>query len=249
MWKIDCLCDTIVAGGDIMLSYKNKKFSILGDSISTFEGYSEPYDACFYESLLKCQTDILRVSDTWWGQVIEHLGGELLVNNSFSGSLASKHPNCEIESYGCSNERTSSLSKNSVSPDVIMVFIGTNDWGHGVKLRPESGAEENDESVFLVAYDTMLKKLKANYPNAEIWCITLPVSNYRKIYNKDFPYSFGGVHIEKYCNIIFECAEENGCKVIDLYNSGIKHDTIDGFHPNAKGMKAISKAIISILSN
>ncbi len=72
--------------------YKNKLFSILGDSISTFEGYSEPYEATYYDAVRKCQGDITKVEHTWWGQVIEHLGGELLVNNSISGSMVCAHP-------------------------------------------------------------------------------------------------------------------------------------------------------------
>lgn len=173
-----------------MLTYKNKLFSILGDSISTFEGYSEPYDASFYDGLLKCQTDILRVTDTWWGQVIERLGGELLVNNSISGSLVCKHPNCEISSYGCSDERTSSLDRIGVQPNVIMVFLGTNDWGYGVKLKPDDETEKSLLSVFSVAYKTMLEKLQRNYPMAEIWCFTLPVSDYKKYSGTEFPYCY-----------------------------------------------------------
>lgn len=230
-----------------MLKYINKYFSILGDSISTFEGYSEPYDAIFYDALTKCQSDILRVTDTWWGQVINYLGGELLVNNSFSGSLVSKHPDCEISSYGCSNERTSSLAKKGISPDVIMVFLGTNDWGYGIKVNPKNKEEKDSISIFSVAYRMMLSKLKNNYPLAEIWCFTLPISNYKKVNGADFPYYYGGTHIEEYCNAIRESANEYGCKIIDLYNSGKKHDTIDGFHPNAIGMKAIADTVINIL--
>lgn len=230
-----------------MLKYINKYFSILGDSISTFEGYSEPYDAIFYDALTKCQTDILKVTDTWWGQVINYLGGELLVNNSFSGSLVSKHPDCEISSYGCSDERTSSLAKKGISPDVIMVFLGTNDWGYGVKVKPQNESEEESLTIFSVAYKAMLKKLKYNYPSAEIWCFTLPISNYKKLIGSDFPYCYAGKHIEEYCKVICDCASEYGCKVIDLYNSGQKHDTIDGFHPNVKGMKTIADTVINIL--
>lgn len=224
--------------------YKNKLFSVLGDSISTFEGYSEPYDAVFYDGWHKCQADILKINDTWWGQVIESLDGTLLVNNSFSGSMVCKHRSCVIPSYGCSDERTSSLDKKSISPDVIMVFLGTNDWGHGVKLKPDNEAEENDLTIFSVAYKSMLEKLRKNYPSAELWCFTLAKSGYKNGKEIKFPYLYGGRHIEEYCEVIRDCAEKYGCRLIDLYKSAEPYDTIDGFHPNASGMKTIADAVL-----
>ena len=72
--------------------YKNKYFSILGDSISTFEGISEPKDAAYYNTSRKMSSGIITLSDTWWGQVVEGLKGKLLVNNSWSGSTVCWHP-------------------------------------------------------------------------------------------------------------------------------------------------------------
>lgn len=218
--------------------------SILGDSVSTFEGCSEPYEAAYYDVLHKCQGDILKVEDTWWGQVIDYLGGELLVNNSISGSMVCSHHQCLIESYGCSDKRTSSLHNCDASPDIIMVYLGTNDWGHGVKLQPANNDEAENTDIFSVAYDIMLKKLMKNYPGAEIWCFTLAVSGYKNGKEISFPYTFGGKHIEKYCDIIKDTAASNGCKVIDIYNKAKPFDTIDGFHPNVSGMKSISDAVI-----
>ena len=65
--------------------YKNKLFSVLGDSISTLEGYSVPESAVYYDTAHKLTLGVLTPKDTWWGQVIDHLGGKLLINNSFSG--------------------------------------------------------------------------------------------------------------------------------------------------------------------
>lgn len=55
--------------------YKGKYFSILGDSISTLQGYSEPEYAVFYDTTRKLESGVLTSLDTWWGQVIEQLGG------------------------------------------------------------------------------------------------------------------------------------------------------------------------------
>ena len=139
-----------------ILKYKDKYFSILGDSLSTFKGVSEPSFAYFYDETKKLEADVITVSDTWWGMVIDYLNAKVLVNNSFSGSTVSYSPLYECESYGCSKERTSSLDKNGVEPDVIMIYLGTNDWGAGFKLKPTFLDKEKSLSTFSTAYEEML---------------------------------------------------------------------------------------------
>ena len=111
--------------------YKGRLFSVLGDSISTLQGYTEPRGAEYYEGMTRLSSGVLMPKDTWWGRVIDALGGELLVNNSISGSLASRHPDCQVPSYGCSDGRICSLGRGGASPHVIMIMLGTNDWGWG----------------------------------------------------------------------------------------------------------------------
>lgn len=226
-----------------MIDYKNKRFSILGDSISTLDGYNPPEHLVYYEGYRKFDTDVFFIEDTWWGQVIEALGGSLLMNDSFSGSLLSKHRECIIPSYGCSDERTSALSDDGVMPDVIMLFMGTNDWGRQMKLYPDDG-ESEDISVFSVAYRKTIEKLKANYPDAEIWCFTLPI-------NRNDPrtdvIAEGRPPIDNYCRVIRDCAALAGCRLIDLYHTAHDYDTVDGFHPKAEGMKALSKAVLECI--
>ncbi len=229
--------------------YKNKYFSILGDSISTFEGFSEPKEAAFYTSARKLESEVLKMSDTWWGQLIDKLGAKLLVNNSISGSTVTWNPLYEIPSYGCSDERTASFTKDGVTSDVIIVYLGTNDWGRGVKITDDKNFDESLElTKFSKAYDTMLEKLQINYPQAEIWCVTLAISYLSKDEFFKFPYYSYGFHISEYCEAIQDCAKKYNCKVIDLYNNAKPYDTIDGFHPNKSGMKTIADAFWEILT-
>ena len=226
--------------------YKEKKFSILGDSISTLQGYSEPDYAAFYDTAHKLKSGVLTPSDTWWGIVIERLDGELLVNNSISGSTVTRHPLYEVPSYACSDERTSSLHRDEIAPDVIMIHMGTNDWGSGVRI---SDGERKSTALFSAAYRAMLSKIKNNYPSAEIWCLTLPISSYSSSSGFEFPYFYGGRHIYEYCKEIASCASEFGCRTIDLYefSKSEPYDTIDGFHPNAQGMQSIAKGVLEHL--
>jgi hypothetical protein len=225
--------------------YKGKFFSVLGDSISTLDGYSTPADAVFYNRDVCLRSDVYAPSDTWWGQVIERLGGSILINNSISGSMVSKHPLCEIPSYGCSSLRTASLGNGDITPDVIMIFMGINDWGAGVPIFRDEGSGDGDLSVFSVAYSVMLKSIKDSYPTAEIWCLTLPVSTCSRVQDFRFPYCYGRRHIEEYSAAIRDCAEVYGARLIELYHPDLPHDTIDGFHPDAGGMHRLAENVIS----
>jgi len=222
------------------MEYKNKYFSILGDSVSTFEGVSTPKYAAYYNTEKKIASDVLRYTDTWWGQVIEVLGGRLLVNNSWSGSTVCFRSEYQVQSYACSDERTSSLGQDGIDPDVIIVFMGTNDFGMGLPIVDNTRADNTSLKFFFNAYNAMIEKLKKNYPNAEIWCLTLPISFLTSRY-------CGGRDIFDYCNAIQKSGEQHHCRVIDLRDCGESYATMDGFHPNAKGMKTIAHAVITAL--
>ena len=175
-----------------------KRVSILGDSISTFEGYNPRGYALFYCGE-KCErTHVREYKDTWWGKVIDFLGGELLVNNSWSGSRVTKLPDKDkLFPSGCSDERTSSLHINEVTPDVILVNLGTNDWARGVTpcVADHFLGKDDYTDVFEDAYGLMLSKLRANYPNAEICCCTLSNTFISEKPKWEFPSQYGGVHV------------------------------------------------------
>ena len=72
--------------------YRDKYISILGDSISTLEGYNKSPFAEFYNGGHKLLYNVHGISDTWWGMLIEHLSGKLLSNDSYSGTMVSNNP-------------------------------------------------------------------------------------------------------------------------------------------------------------
>lgn len=229
--------------------YKDKYFSILGDSISTFEGFSQPREAAFYDLSKKLQSNIITVADTWWGCVIDRLGGKTLVNNSWSGSTVSKSPLYQVQSYGCSSQRTAALSENVTLPNVIIVFMGINDWGAGIKIDETDGVmrDTDDCEFFSPAYQIMLKKLKNNYPQAEIWCMTLPFGSFFNGKRLDFSCDNRKVNIAKYCEAIRVSAQKQGCRVIDLYKNECVYGSLDGFHPDCGGMQSIADCVLSCL--
>lgn len=238
--------------------YYKKQISILGDSISTLDGYNPLGHNLFFKGEVCEKSGVKNMSDTWWGQVIELFGAELLVNNSWSGSRVSKLPDTQsLFPSGCSDERTGNLHMHDVKPDVIIVYMGTNDWGYGVSPEPKrmgffdeqkkihvDGFAAPDESVFSFAYDTMLKKLRKNYPDAEICCCTLNTTYMSENPGFVFPVAHGGTHIDVYNNIIRSAANRFKCKLIDLAGYHKAYDSIDGSHPNGEGMKTLATMIL-----
>lgn len=226
--------------------YFGKQFSILGDSISTLDGYNPKGYKVFYAGENCVRSGVTAQKDTWWDKVIDFFGGELLVNNSWSGSRVTKLPEREqLFPSGCSDERTSSLHINDVNPDVIIVYLGTNDWASGVKTGNETrllGIDENE--YFDTAYNTMLKKLKNRYPESEIWCCTLSETYISKNPDFEFPHKHAGTHIEEYNEIIRETVWDNRCRLIDLYDFMMAYDSIDGSHPTQSGMNTIATMMI-----
>lgn len=226
---------------NIARSYQNCCFSVLGDSVSTLDGYQVQDYAVFYDFANMRRSGVLTLPDTWWGQLIDALGGTLLVNGSYSGSLVCRHPQCEIESYGCSDARTAALGTAERSPDVILILMGFNDFGNHMPVEPSP--QSADFSVFSVAYAAMLQKLKQNYPEAELWCLTLPVSD-RLSRAPAAALRLPGEHsLEAYCRAICTCARQYGCRVLDIFDPASPFETMDGNHPTAAGMRTIAAAV------
>lgn len=241
--------------------YFGKYFSILGDSISTLDGYNPRGYRVFYNGDNCIKSGVMDMKDTWWGKTIEYFGGKLLVNNSWSGCRVTKLPQSDslflklpqsdsLFPSGCSCERTSSLHNNDVNPDVIIVYLGTNDWAYGAYTGNDTrilGVDYNE--YFDYAYNDMLEKLEKNYPWSEIWCCTLCETYMRNQPDFTFPHRNSvGTHIEEYNNVIRDVVFRRDCRLIDLYSIKKPYDTIDGSHPSSDGMNTLAKMIIAAIS-
>ena len=153
---------------------RKARVSILGDSVSTLSGWNPNGYRVFYEGKSCEYSGVKEYSDTWWGQLIDYLGGELLVNDSWSGSSVTQLPDNErMFPSGISDERIGDLGNESQKPDIIIVMLGDNDWGHGVCVSEQMNTgNERNPYVFCDAYDWMLEKLEEEYPESRIYCCT-----------------------------------------------------------------------------
>ena len=64
-----------------------KTFSIMGDSISTFEGCVPDGYTLFYNDERLERSGVLRPEDTWWSHAVRGLGGTVLADSAWSGSM------------------------------------------------------------------------------------------------------------------------------------------------------------------
>ena len=267
------------------------KVSVLGDSISTYAGFSAVKNAVYPNKTIQS------VEDTWWKQVVDTMGAQLLVNNASGGSrvLSDEYFNgngIREGNYAAYRDRCVNLHDGDEKPDVIFVFMGTNDFSYHVdsscekcqillncsectaredgnlnvcsKCRSISGiyssfcnlplgiadsvnASAEVPTSVCEAYAIMLSKMKAAYPNAQIYCMGLlpRVNPYQNATYHDHgqPTAFNAE--------LKKVAENAGARFISLEqsvdNSASTWNTYfgDAVHPTAIGMDRISAAVLT----
>lgn len=207
------------------------QISILGDSISTFEGYTPPVGV-FYTRNYISYSGFATVEETWWMQVIHQLGGKLLANNSWQGTFLS---------YGglypaVLSGRIRSLSTDDTEPDLILIYTGLNDVANNIPL-----------SDFKRDCLELLTKTKNFHPQSQIWYGTLCQG---QAPHEGRPYFIEPDSLTKredYNNVIRECVSQTGCQLADLAAQGVTYATMDGVHPNKEGMTTFANAWVKNL--
>lgn len=236
-----------------------KRISILGDSISTYEGVSN--DATANETIASNEVFYnkqMSLDDTWFMQTINNVGASLLVNNSWAGSNVGT--GWGNESKGGSTARAENLHSGAINPDIIAVYMGINDCGCLTALGSFDGVEDiwngtsyiGDTTKFATAYATMVHKIVSKYDAADVFLFTLPRNGYFWADAKEgaTKADYNALQ-DEYNAMIYKIAEEFGCQVVDLatavgedYSAYLLSDAI---HPNAKGMDVISAAFETAL--
>lgn len=210
-----------------------KGISILGDSISTYTGWSNNTsynstigsNAVYYNG---SRDGFTAVTETWWMQTINRSGLELVVNNSWSGD--------EVTGRGVS--RALQLHNNSSrEPDIIAVYLGINDFRRGKTVEE-----------FAAKYEEMISGMLGKYKGKDVYLFTL-------LYTTNLEKS--GINpddVVKYNEVIRNIAAKYGCTLVDIYNdTGINKDNLASYmgdgnlHPNYLGMDKITDCFIDAL--
>ena len=202
--------------------YNGKTISILGDSISTFSGYIPSGNETYYP-----RDTIQNVSDTWWMKLITALGMTLNINNSWSGSRVTTTDG--DESAGCMT-RCQNLGTN---PDVIIVYMGINDFINEVALGTYDGNSglPSVTNTFREAYAIMLDKILTAYPTSELYVCTLPQCE--RDGSRGFPEINGnGVSLNTFNRAIRDLADAFGVKVLEHNKCGLTYQNMATYDPN-----------------
>ena len=266
--------------------FSGLKLSVIGDSISSYEGVSnnktynplylstaEATFGTYYGNTTHSDYDTyaeVTRKDTWWQQVADTLDMQLLVNNSWSGSFIVKDPalgnNTE---YGVAayKDRCVNLHIGENKPDMIAVFLGTNDIGNytttkiGSKADIDTASERNalytnvgkfsTPSTSIAAYYIMLSRMVDTYPKAEIYCM-LPT-----IWQDDMASGYTDAlnTFNEGVRYLVDYFAEQGSKVylVDLAKDcGLVNDPVvrdyyycNDVHPGLAGMDMISTCVLS----
>ncbi|MBQ4110170.1 MAG: SGNH/GDSL hydrolase family protein [Clostridia bacterium] len=211
----------------------NLVINFLGDSITQGCGTSGP-DKIFHAVLAK------------------ELG--IKANNyGVSGTrIARQTTGCEdfLEYF---QKRAERMDKNA---DVVVVFGGTNDFGHGT--APFGCFKSTTVDSFYGAMHNLCKYLIAEYAGKPIIFMT-PLHRKNELDSRgDGSKPYGSHVLKDYVDVIKEVCEYYSLPVLDLYaTSGIQpnHEVIcekfcpDGLHPNDEGHKIIAARLKGFLQS
>lgn len=163
---------TVVVIACIAVQAQSKRgISILGDSYSTFKGYVVPdTNYVWYPQEKAENNDVQDVRQLWWHQMIREHGYRLCQNNSFSGATIC-HTGYKGDDY--SDRSFCTRLRYLGSPDIILVFGGTNDsWAKSPIGDFQYGNwQKSDLYNFRPAMAYLLANLQNYYPGTEVYVI------------------------------------------------------------------------------
>ena len=207
--------------------WEGKSAVFVGDSITAGVGTTKPY----YEYL------------------DETLGFGSVTTMGVSGSCMSTASN-----YGTTREPLINRYHKIPSADLIMVFMGTNDYGHETPLGT---IDDIEDGTFYGALNVIIPALVAKHTSSKIVFVT-SIHRYgygtsgilgTKLTYDNIPNGVGA-SLGDYVNALKEVCAKNGVSVINLFEecpidpteASVREELIpDGVHPNAEGHKIIAE--------
>ena len=269
--------------------YQGKNLSLMGDSISTFNGVTD--NTSYRNSLIANRSyywpgGVFKdYTCTYWGTVQSKLEMNLCVIDGWSSSRvygggADKDDNHNANADNMLVRSDHLHRDNGMQPDLIIINMGINDvahtatWGdlynmldgaadpHAVidewfaEVQATAAAANAANSGVVIAGQTYtswpaayalgLQRMKAAYPNAKIYCMTLVESYYHTV-----------DEVERGSVVIRALAEYFGVGLIDQNRYGyIDRNTCHAYgydtsakclHPNLRGHQMMARCIIEEL--
>lgn len=201
----------------------NTSFSILGDSYSTFEGFTDPVNNAQWYPHDGC--NVTDVNQCWWKLFEAATGIKLVQNNSFSGSTICTH------SWNNVTDLTNSFVgrvDNLKKAGIIIVEGATNDNNAGSEIGDYVWSDFTDaqKRTFRGGTAYIIDYLKTKYPDSVI--IFMLNSDLRSDINESV---------------------ETICKHYEVALLKLENITKVDEHPDAEGMIAIKDQLINLLND
>lgn len=206
---------------------------IFGDSYSTFKDFVPDGYAIYYSEDERSETDVIKVSQTWWSQVVNEANLNLVLNNSWSGSTIgyTGYNNTDCSKTSSFIYRLRQLIENNFFDnnkiDTVFVFGGTNDSWSNAPLGETKYSDWEEDELFSVlpAICYFLNLLKETLPHAKIYCLI-------------------NTEIKPEIASCMKKACEKNCI------TPVEFDAIDKKcgHPTIQGMRDIKNSVLSVLN-
>lgn len=209
------------------MKLEGKKANFLGDSITAGSGCADKID--LFMNVLKRDAGLKEAR-----------------NYGIGGTRIARQSDATAETSRAYVDRYREMDDDA---DIVVVFGGTNDYGHG---DAKMGAfDDRTENTFYGACHLLMAGLIEKYPEATIVIMT-PVHRS----GEDNPSSGNGLPLKAYVDAIIEVAGYYALPVLDLYRvSGIQpclpvskeKACPDGLHPNEYGHRLIESRLKGFL--
>ena len=217
------------------MEIKDLKINFLGDSITEGAGASTP-------------------QKNYVNRVAKRTGA-ICRNYGIGGTRIAKQQKPSAEAI-YDRDFCSRVDEMDSDADVVVIFGGTNDYGHGD--APLGNMNDRTNDTFYGALHELYNKIITKYPESFIVVLTPLHRLHEDNLKGDGSKPQDVADLRAYVNIIREVAEYYSLPVLDLFaNSGISpnHPLInikyfaDGLHPNDEGHSVLANKIISFLKN
>lgn len=213
------------------MELKGTKINFLGDSITEGAGTSS--------------------HDKMFTMLIEREYGAICQNYGIGGTRIARQKTATVEKWD--RDFISRVPEMDADADIVVVFGGTNDFGHGD--APLGTMSDRTPYTFYGALHCLYTALTEKYPDVPVVILT-PLHRL----NEDSPKGDNKPEpvgtLKEYVNIIREVAEYYSFPVLDLYKeSGLqpkvpviqKKYIPDGLHPNDDGNAILAHKIARFL--
>lgn len=217
------------------MELRQKKINFLGDSITEGHGVS-------------CR------ENTFCNLLARDEGLAAARNYGIGGTrIAPQHSRSGNNAWD--QDFISRVEKMAPDADIIVVFGGTNDYGHGD--APIGYFTDSTPETFYGALHTLIRKLYEKYPDKLIVFMT-PTHRLREESPRGDGYKQPTLPLSGYVDIIKEVCRYYSIPVLDLYANGSMQPSVeclknlympDGLHPNDAGHRIIASRLAGFLKS